>query len=190
METNTQTLEFDLLNTLALMNEEVSLSGLLKGKTDLTLPTLITTAKKGLISEDLNKYIEDIFNKIIINREQYLDRYRYLSTKEVVAEAKPKPNKQPKEDEKEFKLPRRYGKDDIVDDIKDQGGKPTELQTAMLCLNDIKNLTIRLQNRGISDIFTDKGVIIGDKKLSSKDCRNIISTTETILKKLKPIVGK
>jgi hypothetical protein len=80
-------------------------------------------------------------------------------------------------------LPRRYGKEKIVQDIKDQGGVATSVQRAMLKVNDLKNIYVNLSNRGI------KAMIGGDETiLSDTDCRTITSAITILERKLDEIL--
>jgi hypothetical protein len=91
--------------------------------------------------------------------------------------------KKPKQ-KKEKELPRRYGKEKILEDVKKQGGKPTPLQNAMLRVNDLKNIYVNLQARGIKDMLG------GTNLLSDTDCRDITSAITIIERKLESILKR
>lgn len=92
---------------------------------------------------------------------------------------KPKPKAQ-----KETELPRRYGKEKIQADIDKQDGKATPLQTAMLRVNDLKNIWVNLSARGIKDM------VGGSNLLSDADCRDITSAITIIERKLETILKR
>lgn len=79
---------------------------------------------------------------------------------------------------------RRYGKDKIQKDIEAQGGQATQLQNAMLKINDLKNLWVNISARGVKDLTT------GTTILSDEDCRTIISVVTIAERKLEDILKK
>lgn len=81
-------------------------------------------------------------------------------------------------------LPKFYGKEKILDDIKKQQIPATELQKAMLALNTMRNMYSKLLSRGISDTI-DKTNFFNDE-----DCRAIVGVVRIIEKKLNPILKK
>lgn len=82
----------------------------------------------------------------------------------------------------EGKLPRRYGKNDIMKDIAKQGGVPTLDQKTALKVNDLKNIYVRLSAMGIKNMLTDK------KVLSDQDNAEIISAIVIVEQKLAKIL--
>jgi len=89
------------------------------------------------------------------------------------------------EEDIKIEIPRRYGKKNILADIEAQGGKPTLCQTALLQLNDLKNIVVILNNKGIKDIHTkDKDL------LTSEEYREIIGTIKLLKRRLDPIIKK
>ena len=86
--------------------------------------------------------------------------------------------------EKKRSLPRRYGKEKILKDIKEQGGKATPLQNAMLRTNDLKNIYANLAARGIKDMLG------GTNMLSDADCRDITSAITIVERKLEEILKR
>jgi hypothetical protein len=97
---------------------------------------------------------------------------------EVVEEPKPK------KDKKEKTLPRRHGKANILKDIANQGGKPTNAQLTALAVNDLKNIYVNLNARLVNDLLTDK------PKLTDEDYRDIRATITIVKNKLKDILKK
>lgn len=82
------------------------------------------------------------------------------------------------------KLPKFYGKNKVEADIKAQGGKATELQKAMLAMNEMRNIYSKLLRKGISDTLN------GTDNISDEDARTIVAMVRTMNKKLAPILDK
>jgi len=77
-----------------------------------------------------------------------------------------------------MKIPRRYGKNNILMDIENQGGNPTPLQELMLSINDLKNTYVNLSKITIHDYFNDVNL------LSNKDCKTLKSIIENSVQKM------
>jgi hypothetical protein len=82
------------------------------------------------------------------------------------------------------KLPRRYGKANILKDIEAQGGKPTSAQLTALAINELKNIYVNLNARMVNDLLTDT------PKLTVEDYRDIRATITITKNKLKTILKK
>ena len=80
-------------------------------------------------------------------------------------------------------LPRRYGKEKIIEDVKRQGAA-TPVQRAMLKVNDLKNIYVNLSARGIKDMLGDAGL------LSDEDCRKIVSVITIAERQLEDILKR
>lgn len=85
---------------------------------------------------------------------------------------------------KEKDIPRRYGKQQIEKDIKEQGFKATPLQRVGLKLNDLKNMNANLMTRFIKDYHLD------DKIMTEADCMEILATITMVERKLEKITKK
>ena len=84
---------------------------------------------------------------------------------------------------KEHKLPKHYGKKRILEDIK-KSSKKSELDRAMLALNDMRNIYAKLKARGIKDKLK------GTHNLTKNDCRDIIATVRIMQNKVSHILNK
>lgn len=93
-----------------------------------------------------------------------------------VDKAKKKPNR---------KLPRRIGKEAIEQMIAENGGKSTQLHRVMLRINDLKNLYVKLQARGIKEMHVEDGSVLTDD-----ECRVITSAITILEQKVSPILKK
>ena len=82
------------------------------------------------------------------------------------------------------KLPRRYGKANILKDIEAQVGKPTSAQLTALAINELKNIYVNLNARMVNDLLTDT------PKLTVEDYRDIRATITITKNKLKSILKK
>lgn len=82
----------------------------------------------------------------------------------------------------EKKLPRRYGKANILKDIEAQDGKATPAQLTALAINDLKNLYVNLNARMVNDLLTDT------PKLTLEDYRDIRATITIAKNRLKGIL--
>ena len=195
--------------TIALIEKDELLRTTFGSELKLPFSLLITLSKEGkLENEDTKSFLRCIFEDVILTQSELIRKYRELAnannidlaevksipetptpptvteevtekTAEIVAEI-PKKEK-PK---KESAIPRRYGKEKIMADITKQGGKPTPLQTAMLRVNDLKNLWVNLQARGVKDM------VGGTNLLSDADCRDITSAITIMERRLETILKR
>jgi hypothetical protein len=133
------------------------------------LPKDINTCKK-------NDYINQVLEK------------KNIVEPDVVVEPKvvveSKPIKAPSEAKKEKSIPRRYGKDKILKDVKEQGTPATSLQRAMIDLNDIRNLYVKLSDRAIKDMFG------GTENFTEEDCRKITAVIKTFKQQVESLISK
>lgn len=77
-----------------------------------------------------------------------------------------------------MKLPRRFGKENVIELIRNQDGKATPLQEMMLSLNDLKNTYTNLNQRAIQELFSENPVI------KDKECQFIKMTIDDLVNKL------
>lgn len=132
------------------------------------------------LSDELKSLIFDVFDTIILSSNEYISSYRKISsTIDTTIEVK----KETIEDiienvtvvaediipEVSKKIPRRYGKSRIIEDIEKQGGKINNSQLTALELNKHKNLFVRLEKR------VNKNLLSEDKEISDEDLRSIRS---------------
>jgi len=166
---------FDVCDVLLLVKQHEELMTVLQQKTDQDYKLLYTMAKGGLMSDDLKDYLRGIFQKIVLKQNHLLKEYVKLQTlKKDVKMGK-------SETPETVTLPKHYGKKKIEEDIKKQGGNATEVQKAMLALNEMRNIYGKLLARGISDMVVDTN------KLTEEDCRNIVSMVERLGSQFKKV---
>lgn len=206
-------IEYNETLTIALVEKDEQLRNIFADELRLPFSLLITLSKEDkLVNEDTKALLRSIFDDVIVTQSELIRKYKELAytnnitisevktaeietpvtttvptvteeviekTAEIIAE-KPKVSKPKKEKE----LPRRYGKEKIQADIDKQGGKATPLQSAMLRVNDLKNIYVNLQARGIKDM------VGGSNLLSDADCRDISSAITIIERKLETILKR
>jgi hypothetical protein len=200
------TLEYNEQITLAIIEDDEDLRGIFLDETKAKSFTLIRTLlQENQLKQESKDFLKMIFEQIILTKQTLIDKYKVLEnngtfevipkpeevliptvveeipkkTAEIVAE-KVKVTKT----EKSLELPRRYGKEKILADIKEQGGKATPLQNAMLKVNDLKNIYVNLTARGIKDM------VGGTKLLTDEDSRKIVSVITIAERQLVDILKK
>jgi hypothetical protein len=171
--------KFDAFKTLYAISQDSVLDSIFR-KNGLTTSytSLFGLAKENNLAQETLDRAKEMFERIILSSQTQLDRYISIedSNEPVeVAEAKPKPVR---------KLPKHYGKQQIEKDIADNGGVKTELDNAMLSFNDVRNMMATLRYKGISD------KMLGTKKLTTEDCRNIAAATRIFVNKLNYLTNK
>jgi hypothetical protein len=194
MET-TQTIEtkFDLFKTLYLIKTEQELLDVYDMGVKISIQTTITNAKNNLIGDETLIYLKDIFTHIILNNVKFLDKYNRVNSSKTLTAVTTNtiPPTPPIElSEKEYPIPRRYGKEKIVDDVKKDNRKLTVIERALISCNNIKNIHVNLERRLIHDLFVDREDIDGDKVLTDGECRDIIAIAELMTNKLKALLDK
>lgn len=171
--------KFDVFKTLYAISQDSVLDSIFRKnglKTSYT--SLFGFAKENSLAQETFDRVKEMFERIILNSQTQLDRYLSIedSNEQVeVAEVKPKSTR---------KLPKHYGKQQIEKDIADNGGIKTELDNAMLSFNDVRNMMSALRYKGISD------KMLGTKKLTDEDCRNIAAATRIFVNKLNYLTNK
>jgi len=196
-------LKYDELVTLYVIETDDLLKEMFVEKVKTPFNLLYKFIKDGgeMISPETKEEIFQLFDKIILTRETLSERYEkllntnfinqflikkgVLNNEEVITEVKTEPIIEVKtEVKKEKALPRRYGKDKILKDIKDQGSPATPLQRAMIDLNDVRNLYVKLSDRGIKDLLG------GGQNFTEEDCRKITSIIKTFKQQTELIINK
>lgn len=186
-------LAYDKLATLKMVEEVEDLNEIFTE--DIKMPFSILYR---LLSEDkLNQRTEEllfsIFDNIILTKSDLINKYKQLigmevpdEVVEVIEEIEPvveeKTVQEEMIDEDGKALPRRYGKMNIIKDIEKQGGIATPAQRAMLKVNELKNMYVKLSNRGI------KHMLGGNELLSDEDCRKISSAIVTFNRQMSEIL--
>jgi hypothetical protein len=195
-------LKYDELTSLYLIETDELLKEIFEEKVKTPFNLLYKFIKDGgeMISSETKETIFEIFDKIVSTREEMAERYQHLLNtnyanqvlekkgvieikKEIVVESKPEAVKS-EPVKKEKALPRRYGKDKIQKDIKDQGSPATPLQRAMIDLNDVRNLYVKLSDRGIKDLLG------GGQNFTDEDCRKISAIVKTFKQQAEAIINK
>ena len=204
-------LKYDELTSLYLIETEDILKEIFEEKVKTPFNLLYKFIKDGgeMISTETKETIFEIFDKVISTREDMAERYQHLLNtnyanqvldKKGVVETKPESienviyeteSYKVKHDKlveapakKEKALPRRYGKDKIQKDIKEQGSPATPLQRAMIDLNDVRNIYVKLSDRAIKDLLG------GGQNFTDEDCRKISAIVKTFKQQAEAIINK
>lgn len=160
--------EFDVFKVLYIIENNKVLDSVFRdGNTNICYNVLRTMTKQKSLNPETLEIVKKIFERLIINNPTILDKYEKLSVS----------------NKAEKKIPKHYGKQRILADIQSNEQK-TELDRAMLALNDLRNMYSCIKNRGIKD------KILGTNILSVDDCRNIIATVRIAENKLANILKK
>jgi len=188
-------LKYDELTSLYLIETDEVLKEIFEEKVKTPFNLLYKLIKNGgeNISSETKETIFDIFDKVISTRENMAERYQHLLNtnyanqvldKKGVVETKPETVKSETPAKKEKGLPRRYGKHKIQKDIKEQGSPATPLQRAMIDLNDVRNIYVKLSDRAIKDLLG------GGQNFTDEDCRKISAIVKTFKQQAEAIINK
>lgn len=188
-------LKFDVLITLNVIKREEDLVAMLAIDLAETVDDLILLEGYNSLKDSHKIVLKEIFDDLILTNQKYIDLYQKLednpqlikkasdlSTPVETVVAPVQETKTVKKEKAQPKLPRRYGKTEILKDIAKQGGVPTLTQKSMLKVNDLKNHYVKLSNLGIKDMLSDT------KALSDEDCLQIISAINIVEQKLGKIL--
>lgn len=168
--TNDLQATFDAYKTLCIIEKDKDLSEIFKdGKSGVSYTLLKTSAKQGALPLETIEMLREIFERIILKNKIPLTKY--IS----VGDNNKKPYKR--------KFPKYYGKKRILEDIRAKKTK-TELDGAMLALNEMENIYTKLINRAIKDKINGQAI------LTTNDCRTIIAVVRTLENKVKSILKK
>jgi hypothetical protein len=154
---------------------------------------------QNILPDEIRDRVIGIFNSIILNNQKPRMAYLKLLRTEVedmsntdvineineinqINESKSIPDEASKS-KKKNKLPKHYGKEQILKDIETNNGK-SELDAAMLALNDLRNIYSKLKHRCIKDKLR------GTNNLTITDCRDIIAVVRIVQNKLNNIIEK
>jgi hypothetical protein len=193
-------LEFNELVALNVIEKDEDLCSMFTEDVRLPFSMLYRMSKDNVLNEDIKELIFDFFDKVISTKKSYVEKYlRVLNSDvenlvpaEVVSQEIPtvaeiaivgKPATK-KTTSTTKKLPKWYGKEKIVQDIKNQGGVGTNPQLAALANNDLKNIYLTMNNKCINDMLTDT------RKLTDEEYRTFKSAVRTIQNVLNPILKK
>lgn len=193
-------LEFNELVALNVIEKDEDLCSMFTEDVRLPFSMLYRMSKDNVLNEDIKELIFDFFDKVISTKKSYVEKYlRVLNSEvenlvpaEVISQEIPtvaeiaiveKPATK-KTTTTTKKLPKWYGKEKIVQDIKNQGGVGTNPQLAALANNDLKNIYLTMNNKCINDMLTDT------RKLTDEEYRTFKSAVRTIQNVLNPILKK
>lgn len=197
-------LKYDALVTLYLIETDELLNGLFVENVKTPFNLLYKFIKDGseLLSTETKEYIFELFENVISTRKNLAERYQHLQSTDYVNQVlvkkgidevvepsekviiKTESYKVKHDKPAQKALPRRYGKDKILKDIKDQGSPATPLQRAMIDLNDVRNLYVKLSDRGIKDLLG------GGQNFTEEDCRKISAIVKTFKQQAEAIINK
>jgi hypothetical protein len=191
-------LKYDELISLSIIETDDMLKEIFEEKVRTPFNLLYTFIKDGgeLLSSETKEVIFEMFDKLISTRVLLSERYKnlqqtgYVSKKigveQPITETIVKPTievVEPTKAKKERELPRRYGKDKILKDIKEQDKPATPLQRAMIDLNDVRNLYVKMCDRGIKDMLG------GGENFTEEDCRKISAMIKTFKQQAEKIMN-
>lgn len=195
-------LEYNELVALNVIEKDADLKSMFTEDVRLPFSMLYRMSKDNILTEDIKEIVFDFFDKVISTKKGYVEKYlRVLNsdienlvpaevvTQEIpiVVETAPVVTPVPtvkKTTSTTKKLPKWYGKEKIVQDIKNQGGVGTNPQLAALANNDLKNIYLTMNNKCINDMLTDT------RKLTDEEYRTFKSAVRTIQNVLNPILKK
>jgi hypothetical protein len=195
-------LDYNELVALNVIEKDEDLCSMFTEDVRLPFSMLYRMSKENTLNEDIKEIIFDFFDKVISTKKNYVEKYlRVLNsdfenlvpaevvTQEIPVIVEVAPVEKPIIATKKTlattkKLPKWYGKEKIVQDIKNQGGVGTNPQLAALANNDLKNIYLTMNNKCINDMLTDT------RKLTDEEYRTFKSAVRTIQNVLNPILKK
>lgn len=158
----TKALEFNSIKTIRLINKDPLLQKVHINKTGgYGFNTLLESAENGTLTPKEVECLETIHQDVILVSDRHKQLYQ---------EIKIKPD-----------TPRRYGKKQVLAEVKEQGGKATSQQETALEISDLKYLAATLNSRITSDRYK------GTNKLTDEKQRIIKAAIRDLKKKLKSI---
>ena len=195
-------LDYNELVALNVIEKDDDLCGMFTEDVRLPFSMLYRMSKENTLNEDIKEIIFDFFDKVISTKKNYVEKYlRVLNSDienlvpaEVVTQEMPVavevapvviavPTVK-KATSTTKKLPKWYGKEKIVEDIKNQDGGATNPQLAALANNDLKNIYLTMNNKCINDMLTDT------RKLTDEEYRKFKSAVRTFQNLINPILKK
>lgn len=192
-------LVYNELVTLRLIENNSDLLELFYSESNIKFPMIYKLQQEGKLNQNITEFIQMIFSSLVVTKSEFIDKYRYiestLGNEPIIDVIEPTIAETPlievpivvekvEKPKKEKALPRRYGKEKILEDVQKQGGTPTSVQRAALSVNRLKNIYVNLDKRLIKDMLLDERI------LSVEDYRVISATIEMLETKLKPILKK
>lgn len=171
-EVKTTTVQFDSLKTLAVISANPDLQEVFNNKSGVEVGVAVSMVNSNSLTKKVTEVLQGMFENVIVNRESFLQAYNEaegLTTDEV---------------KDSIKVPRRWGKQDILSDIEANDGNKTEVHRLGLANNDLKNTYLRLEKLVINERFKDAN------KVSEKEMRDLIGAINTLIKKTDQITGR
>jgi len=158
----TKTLEFNSIKTIRLINKDPLLQRVHIDKTGTYgFNTLLESAENGTLTPKEVESLETIHQDVILVSDRHKQLYQ---------EIKIKPD-----------TPRRYGKKQVLVEVKKQGGKATSQQETALEIADLKAIAATFNSRVTSDRYKVTN------KLTDEKQRIIKAAIRDLKKKLKAI---
>ena len=204
-------LEYNTTITLGVIEQDADLNSIFTEDIKLPFNILYKLSEEGRLNDRTKELLVNIFEKLILTKKDLIDKYlRYANSEgikinysnDLVVEVEDDIKEEEEEEDifppivEEVKklsvkkektgkeLPRRYGREKILEDIKKQGGVATPVQRAMLSCNSLKNIYVNLSARGVKDMLG------GTELLSDEDCRKIISVITIAERQLEDILKR
>lgn len=176
MKTVTETtIEFDVNKVLFIIESNESLKKSFSDSYDLT--TVKSMVSSNSLPDNVLESLKSIYELIILNDDLLLVEYTNLSNDNLPkVESKKKSPKKPK-------YKKWMGKKAVLELIAENGGVKTELHSALLAHNDMKNTWLRAK-RFLIKAQTD-GIDVDSKKL-----REIIALAKTFKKQMDSAIKK
>ena len=160
-----KTLEFNTIKTIKLINRNGLLQKVYNGKgVKFNYSTVIDLAKNGELPDDITKTLSDIFKSIIYVSPTHGKMYDKIKIEDTT--------------------PRRYGKAQVMAELKAQDGEANGVQTTALSLATLKAIQGTLNARITSDRYK------GTEKLTDDKQRVINSAIRDLELKLKDILNE
>lgn len=169
------TIEFDVNKVLFIIETNESLKKSFSGSHDLT--TVKSMVSSDSLPDNVLESLKSIYELIILNDDLLSVEYAKLPNDNLPkVESKKKSPKKPK-------YKKWLGKKAVLELIAENGGVKTELHSALLAHNDMKNTWARA-NRFLIKAQTD-GIDVDSKKL-----REIIALSKTFKKQMDSAIKK
>jgi len=157
--------EFNAIKTIKVINKDTLLQKVYAGKSDdgYHFVKLIDAAKANTLSTTQVELLKHIFQKIILFSDIHIKLY--IESKEV-----------------RRKTPTRYGKQQLQDDIANQGGIPTTIQSTLLDIAALEKHKQTISYRCIQDHYK------GSNKISDEQHQKIQEAVRTFNMALEEIL--
>jgi len=180
--------EFNVSKALIIIENDKDLDEMFREKfgTDYKMCHALINSGTGL-KPKAEKYIKDLFEKVILHRDELVEKYNKVTLK--VVKPTPPPTKVLKEGENPKKAvqtsvkKKRWGLISIAKDVVDNfSGKSKQIHRTGQKVQELKKMFARLEMR----IFNER---FNNKTLDDKQLREISGAVETFNKKIESIVN-